>query len=227
VIAASVYRQNRFNCTSYLIMLDASSLIFFPLCTHLFIFSYISLSLSLSLFLQSRCSIFRGTILCLCMNLTYANIVRFPRELERHGVAFLIPYLTIMLFIGVPVVLLEIALGQFLGQGSAHIWKASPFFKGASIIGRIGAWLTCIWISMQMSLGLLYMGQMSFSSVPFRQCPSTVQQNVCSQTHYEEVPTLGQRCLQKTFLRTVSDSSLNFGLLAIGLVFLWVIVMMW
>jgi solute carrier family 6 (neurotransmitter transporter) len=160
------------------------------------------------------------------MNLTYANIVRFPRELERHGVAFLVPYLTLMMFIGVPIVLLEMALGQFLGQGSAHSWKASPFFKGASIVGRLGSWLGTIWMSMQMSLALLYIGQMSFSSVPFKQCPSTVHKNN-DVPSYEEVPVIGQLCLSKTFLRPVWDHSLSFGLLAIGLVFLWVIIMMW
>jgi solute carrier family 6 (neurotransmitter transporter), invertebrate len=176
--------------------------------------------------LQSRCSIFRGTILCLCMNLTYANIVRFPRELERHGTAFLVPYLTLMLIVGAPIVLLEIVLGQFLGQGSAHSWKASPFFKGASIIGRAGSWLGTIWISMQMSLALIYVGQMSFSSVPFRQCPSRAQTNA-DEPRYEEVAMLGQTCLENTFLRPVWDYSLSFGLLAIALVFLWVFIMLW
>ena len=159
------------------------------------------------------------------MNLTYANIVRFPRELERHGIAFLVPYLTLMLIVGVPIVLLEMALGQFLGQGSAQSWKASPFLKGASIIGRIGSWIGTIWVTMQMSLALLYIGQMSFSSVPFTQCPSKVQTN--NELHYEPVAVLGQACLQKTFLRPVWDYSVSFGLLAIGLVFLWVIIMMW
>jgi hypothetical protein len=77
---------------------------------------------------------------------------------------------------------------------------------------------------MQMSLALIYIGQMSFSSVPFRQCPSTVQQN---DNRYEEVPTNGQKCLELTFLRSVTEYPLSFGLLAIGLVFIWVIVMMW
>lgn len=131
-----------------------------------------------------------------------------------------------MVIVGVPIVLLEISLGQFLGQGSAHGWKASPFFKGASVVGRIGSWLGTIWISTQMSLALLYIGQMSFSSVPFKQCPSTVQQNT-NEPRYEEVPMIGQMCLEKTFLRPVWDYSLSFGLLAIGLVFLWVIIMMW
>jgi len=151
------------------------------------------------------------------MNLTYANVVRFPRELERHGFAFLVPYLTLMIFIGIPIVFLEIALGQFLGQGAANSWKASPFFKGASFIGRFASWLTTIWISMQMSLALLYIGQMSFYPVPFRPCAEAYQTDMMS----------GQKCLSKTFLRPVWENSMSFGLLAIGLVFLWVIVMMW
>lgn len=73
-------------------------------------------------------------MLCLCLNLTYANVVRFPRELDRHGVAFLLPYLLLFLLVGIPIILLEIALGQFLGQGSAHSWRASPIFRGKLII---------------------------------------------------------------------------------------------
>lgn len=76
---------------------------------------------------------FRDVILCLCLNLTYANVVRFPRELDRHGVAFLLPYLIILLLVGLPIILLEVALGQFLGQGSAHSWRASPIFRGKLI----------------------------------------------------------------------------------------------
>lgn len=73
-------------------------------------------------------------MLCLCLNLTYANVVRFPRELDRHGVGFLLPYLLLFLLVGIPIILLEIALGQFLGQGSAHSWRASPIFRGKLII---------------------------------------------------------------------------------------------
>lgn len=81
-------------------------------------------------YFQTKYSIFRGVILCFCLNLTYGNIVRFPREIHRDGLAFLVPYLTLLFIVGLPIVLLEIALGQFLGQGSAYIWRASPFFKG-------------------------------------------------------------------------------------------------
>ena len=101
--------------------------------------------------------------------------MRFPRELERHGFSFLLPYMTMMCLIGIPIVLLEMSLGQFLGQRSAHSWKASPFFKGAAVISRLGAFIAFLWISMQSSLAIVYLGQLIFSQVPFPQCPSSVQ----------------------------------------------------
>lgn len=139
---------------------------------------------------QSKCSMFRGVILCLCLNLTYANVVRFPRELDRHGVAFLLPYLLLLMFVGLPIVLLEIALGQFLGQDSAHSWRASPILRGkpatlasrndqfkcflsptgASIVGRIASWLCAITVSMHGVLGMVYTGEILVKSVPFSQC---------------------------------------------------------
>lgn len=116
-------------------------------------------------------------MLCL-ISLNFANVVRFPREIERHGFGFIIPYLVILLFIGTPIVVLEMALGQFLGQASAYTWKTSPLFKGASVIGRLGAVLKCVWITMQSSLVVLYVVQLLTSQVPFSQCPSTVFRNV-------------------------------------------------
>jgi solute carrier family 6 (neurotransmitter transporter) len=61
---------------------------------------------------------------------TFANTVRLPRELHQYGTAYLVPYLLIYLVIGIPVVLLEVSLGQFLGQGAACMWRLAPFLKG-------------------------------------------------------------------------------------------------
>ncbi|XP_058466225.1 sodium- and chloride-dependent neutral and basic amino acid transporter B(0+) isoform X2 [Malaya genurostris] len=175
---------------------------------------------------QSRSSIFRGVILCLCLNLTYANVARFPRELQQHGTAFLVPYVIMLLLVGLPVVLLEISLGQFLGQGSAHMWRAAPFLKGASLVGRIASWLAAIWTSMQSVIALLYVGMLSFKSVPFRECSKVAAINQQSiHNGYDVEPNSGQECLKLTFLRPVWRSSLYFGLLALSLILLWVISM--
>ncbi|XP_052862518.1 sodium- and chloride-dependent neutral and basic amino acid transporter B(0+) isoform X1 [Anopheles cruzii] len=175
---------------------------------------------------QSRSSIFRGVILCLCLNLTFANVVRFPRELQQHGSAFLVPYLILLLLVGLPVVLLEISLGQFLGQGSAHMWRAAPFLKGASLVGRIASWLAAIWTSMQSVIALLYIGMLAFKSVPLRECSKSVTINPQAiYNGYDVQQSSGQECLKLTFLRPVWRSSLYFGLLALSLILLWVISM--
>lgn len=62
--------------------------------------------------------------------MTYANVVRLPRELDKYGLAYLVPYMVLLFLVGFPVVLLEMSIGQFLGQGAAHTWRVSPIFKG-------------------------------------------------------------------------------------------------
>lgn len=102
--------------------------------------------------------------------MTYANIFRFPREFHKFGVVFLIPYFVLLLVIGLPLVLFEISIGQFLGQGSPHTWRAAPFFRGGNVVARISSWLLAVYNSMQAALAFLYVGYLIFEEVPFKLC---------------------------------------------------------
>lgn len=54
--------------------------------------------------------------------------------------AFLIPYLIALVFEGLPLLYLELAIGQRLRMGSAGVWLSiSPF------LGGVGGWPTSIW----------------------------------------------------------------------------------
>ena len=44
--------------------------------------------------------------------------------------AFLIPYTIMLLFVGLPLFLMELAFGQYASEGPITIWKISPLFKG-------------------------------------------------------------------------------------------------
>jgi len=47
--------------------------------------------------------------------------------------AFLIPYLIMLTFCGIPLFMIELSLGQFSGYGAMTAWRASPIFKGKII----------------------------------------------------------------------------------------------
>lgn len=172
---------------------------------------------------QTKCSVFRGLVLCLCLNLSYANVVRFPRELDQYGSAYLVPYVVLLFLVGLPMVLLEISVGQFLGQGAAHTWRASPIFKGACIISRFASWLSAIWVSLQAVLALAYIGMFSSNDLPFRECSGNVK---LTEDGYSVTAISGQECLLQTFLTPFWKNPLYFGLLAAGLIGLWIVVML-
>lgn len=47
---------------------------------------------------------------------------------------FLIPYILMVFFGGIPVFFLEIALGQFMKQGGVATWNIAPLFKGGVLL---------------------------------------------------------------------------------------------
>ncbi len=68
---------------------------------------------------------------CISMSVGLGNVWRFPfTAYENGGGAFLIPYICVLLFIGRPLYLLELALGQFSSSGSVRVWDMVPAFGG-------------------------------------------------------------------------------------------------
>ncbi|EDW35183.1 GL22655 [Drosophila persimilis] len=120
--------------------------------------------------------------------------------------------------------LLEISVGQFLGQGAAHTWRASPIFKGACIVSRFASWVSAIWVSLQAVLALAYIGMFASNALPFRECAGPVKLRM---NGYLVTGTSGQECLQLTFLTPFWRNPLYFGLLAAALIGLWIVVMLW
>ena len=48
--------------------------------------------------------------------------------------AFLIPYAVMLTFVGIPVFLIELAIGQYSASGPATVWEVAPLFKGTTLI---------------------------------------------------------------------------------------------
>ena len=53
--------------------------------------------------------------------------------LMYHVGCFLIPYLICLVLAGVPILILEVSLGQFTSQGGITAWKICPLFQGIEL----------------------------------------------------------------------------------------------
>ena len=50
--------------------------------------------------------------------------------------AFLIPYAIMLTFVGLPVFMIELAVGQYSGSGPMTLWTVSPIFQGVSFVNN-------------------------------------------------------------------------------------------
>ncbi|XP_030837279.1 sodium- and chloride-dependent betaine transporter-like [Strongylocentrotus purpuratus] len=100
------------------------------------------------------------------------NVWRFPYLCYKHGGgAFLIPYFLSVFCAGIPLLVIEIGLGQFTGQGPVTAWgMISPLFKGIGCAGLVIQVFLDTYYVVIMAWGLYYL-LFSFNAVlPYSTC---------------------------------------------------------
>ena len=115
---------------------------------------------------------------CISMSVGLGNVWRFPfTAYENGGGAFLIPYLIVLLFIGRPLYLLELGLGQFCSGGCIKVWDLSPAFRG---IGYGQVLATCCVVSYYCSLiglAIYYLAASCQATLPWTVCHPELHEN--------------------------------------------------
>jgi len=113
------------------------------------------------------------TVLGFCVGL--GNIWRFPYLCQQNGGgAFIIPFFVMLIVVGMPLLLLELGLGQKLRVGAAGAWKlVHPSLKGVGYGSTVVAGLVGCYYNVIIAWCLFYLGSSIQLSLPWSACPLT------------------------------------------------------
>ncbi|KAM8841257.1 sodium-dependent neutral amino acid transporter B(0)AT3-like isoform 2-T2 [Spinachia spinachia] len=112
---------------------------------------------------------------CIGFAVGIGNVWRFPYLCQIYGGgAFLIPYLIALVFEGLPLLYLELAIGQRLRMGSIGVWNSiSPLLGGVGIASMLVSLLVCIFYNTLLAWVLWYLFHSFQNPLPWSQCPPT------------------------------------------------------
>lgn len=115
------------------------------------------------------------------MSVGMGNFYRFPFvAYQNGGGAFLIPYVLVLTFVGRPMYLLELAIGQFCSFGQVKVWDICPFFRGVGYGSAIGSFCWVTYCSSVMAVTFYYLFMSFQKELPWTYCnPEWAGRNVC------------------------------------------------
>ncbi|XP_043120778.1 sodium- and chloride-dependent GABA transporter 2-like isoform X2 [Puntigrus tetrazona] len=108
------------------------------------------------------------------------NVWRFPYLCYRNGGgAFLIPYLVFVVTCGVPLFLLETAMGQYTQEGPITCWhRLCPLAEGIGYAGQLILLYNCMY-SIILAWALFYLIFSFNSQLPWASCDNTWNTDDC------------------------------------------------
>jgi len=109
------------------------------------------------------------------------NVWRFPYlAFNNGGGAFLIPYFIMLVLCGMPLFLMELALGQYFSLGPVSTWNAAcPIAKGIGIAMIMVAFLCTVYYNVIVAWVLYYMYASMGEEVPWKYCNNAWNTNQC------------------------------------------------
>jgi len=115
------------------------------------------------------------------------NIWRFPYLAYKYGGgAFLIPYACALIFLGIPLFILELGLGQMYRQGTLGIWEKMnlPRLRGVGVAATICTFFVSLYYNIILAWTVYFIAQTAMAlpsgvlpwsdQVPGFSCPSTI-----------------------------------------------------
>nr|XP_045582340.1 sodium- and chloride-dependent GABA transporter ine-like isoform X2 [Procambarus clarkii] len=103
------------------------------------------------------------------------NLWRFPYLCYKSGGgAFLIPYFIMLFICGIPLLLMELTVGQYTRRGPvAALEKICPLFKGAGVGSVVISFMLCTYYNVIIAWAIFYLVQSFYAELPWSNCNST------------------------------------------------------
>ncbi|XP_061585128.1 sodium- and chloride-dependent GABA transporter ine isoform X2 [Cololabis saira] len=103
------------------------------------------------------------------------NVWRFPYLCySSGGGAFIIPYFTMVVLCGIPLLFMEFAIGQYSRLGPVHaLAKICPLLKGVGLATVVISFVFSTYYNVLMSWALYYLFNSFGSSLPWMSCNNT------------------------------------------------------
>ncbi|XP_073706187.1 sodium-dependent neutral amino acid transporter B(0)AT2 [Garra rufa] len=101
------------------------------------------------------------------------NVWRFPYLCQKNGGgAYLVPYLILLLVIGIPLFFLELAVGQRIRRGSIGVWNyISPRLGGIGFASCLVCFFVALYYNVIIGWSLFYFSQSFQQPLPWHECP--------------------------------------------------------
>ncbi|XP_078484934.1 sodium- and chloride-dependent GABA transporter 2-like isoform X2 [Ciona intestinalis] len=116
------------------------------------------------------------------------NLWRFPYLcFENGGGAFLIPYSLSVIFIAIPVIILETSFGQYCQQGVSKSWNRIPLFKGVGLAGMITIFHSSVYYVIILAWAAKYLVASFQFPLPWTSCGNSWNTESCVEVGRHDV----------------------------------------
>lgn len=118
---------------------------------------------------------------CIGYAVGLGNVWRFPYLCYNNGGAsFLIPYVIFLVFCGIPIFYLEVALGQYTQQGVVGAWAAYvPFLGGIGLGMVIITFLCSVYYNVILAWTFYYLFASFQKQLPWEKCGNNWNSELC------------------------------------------------
>ncbi|XP_046364570.2 sodium-dependent noradrenaline transporter-like [Haliotis rufescens] len=123
----------------------------------------------------------------LSLSIHFGTFTTLPYFSATDGAAFMVIYAGFYFILGVPIMYLDLCLGQFCSRGPAHIWNLCPLFRGIGVGMMVSSAMYYPVYNLFSSWSLYYVVQSFYPVLPWSNCNNAWNTPACSNNTYKHI----------------------------------------